>query len=56
MKHYKDTEGNFFGIEDGQYVPPSYIEVTMEEINTANAAKAQAEFEALPYNDKRVRS
>ena len=54
MKHYKDTEGNFFGIEDGQYVPPSYTEVTMEEINTANASKAQAEFEALPYNNKRA--
>ena len=55
MKHYKDNEGNFFGYDETQVVPQGLVEVTIEEINEANAAKAQAEFEALPYNDKRVR-
>lgn len=54
MKHYKDAEGNFFGIEEGYPVPQGYAEVTLEEINSANALKAELEFDALPYNKKRV--
>lgn len=54
MKHYKDKNGNFYGIEKGQTIPDGYTEVTLDEINQANEAKAQAEFDALPYSQKRA--
>ena len=54
MKHFKDKNGNFYGIEEGQPVPDGYTEVTIDEINADNEAKAQAEFDALPYSEKRA--
>jgi len=39
MRHYKDMNGEFHGIEDGQPVPNGYIEVTITDIEAANAAK-----------------
>lgn len=54
MKHYKDTNGNFFGFNETQTVPEGMVEVTVEEINQANALKAQAVFDALPYAQKRA--
>jgi len=53
MKHYKDSKGNFYGRDDG-YTESDWVEVTIEEINQANAIKAQAEFDALPYYQKRA--
>lgn len=51
MKHYKDSNNNFYGIEDGQTVPAGLTEVTVEEINvyhaslpkTAEQVKAEAQ-------------
>ena len=53
MKHYKDTNGNFFGFDEDQIVPEGMVEVTIEEINQANAIKAQAQFDDFPYTQKR---
>lgn len=55
MKHYKDTNNNLFGIEEGQPVAEGLVEVTMEQIQVINESKAQAEFDALAYGSKRVR-
>ena len=52
MKHFKDVNGNFYGTDDTPQ--PDWVEVTMDEINAANAVKAQEAFDALPYTDKRV--
>ena len=52
MKHYKDTNGNFFGTEDT--VPVGYVEVTLTEINLANEAKGQSDFDTLSYSEKRA--
>jgi hypothetical protein len=54
MKHYKDINGKFYGYSEGQVVPEGMVEVTLEEVKSGVTAKLQAEFEALPYNDKRI--
>jgi len=53
MKHYKDNAGNFYGVDSGQQAHPDWVEVTLEEIQAANEAKAKAAFDALPYDVKR---
>tara|TARA_B110000881_G_C18502321_1_gene477620 strand:+ start:230 stop:514 length:285 start_codon:yes stop_codon:yes gene_type:complete len=52
MIHYKDTNGNFYGTEDS--IPTDCTEVTIAEINLANEAKAQADFDTLSYSEKRA--
>lgn len=54
MKHYKDTQNNLFGFEDEDAVPAGLIEISMDEVNSINAVKQQAEFDSLPYVDKRA--
>jgi len=51
MRHYKDVNGKFFGTESD--IPEGCVEVTIAEINAANALIAQATFNALPYGVKR---
>lgn len=54
MKHYKDTQNNLFGFEDGDSLPDGLIEITMDEVHAINAAKQQAAFDALSYAEKRA--
>jgi hypothetical protein len=54
MRHYKDSSGNFFGFDNKQTVPAGMVEVSIEEINQSNKDKAQADFDALPYSNKRA--
>lgn len=54
MKHYKDTQNNLFGFEDGDSVPAGLVEITMDEVLSINAAKQQATFDALSYAEKRA--
>ena len=51
MRHYQDTNGNFFGTEGS--IPTNYTEVTIAEINLANEEKAKAAYNALSYAEKR---
>lgn len=46
MKHYKDSNNNLFGIEDGQPVPEGLVEISKIEadrIGKENYEKARAE-------------
>jgi hypothetical protein len=52
MKHYKDTQNNLFGFEDGDVVPIDLVEITMDEVNSINTAKQQAAFDALTTTEK----
>lgn len=54
MKHYKDTQNNLFGFEDGDAIPAGLVEITMDEVNAIDAAKQQAAFNALSYAEKRA--
>jgi hypothetical protein len=54
MKHYKDTQNNLFGYEDGDVVPAGLVEITMDEVTSINTAKQQAAFDALTYAEKRA--
>jgi hypothetical protein len=42
MKHYKDTQNNLFGFEDGDAIPADLVEITMDEVHAINTAKQQA--------------
>ena len=53
MKHYKDSNNNLFGFENNQVVPSGLIEISMDEVETVNQAKAEVAFNALPYSQKR---
>jgi len=53
MKHYKDKSGEFYGIPKGHDVPEDYVEVTLEEIESANKAAANAALKKLPYDELR---
>lgn len=54
MKHYKDTQNNLFGYEDGDTVPSGLVEITMDEVRAIAEVKRQAEFDAMSYADKRA--
>lgn len=54
MKHYKDSDGNFFGYEESDVIPDGLVEVTIADIEAANNQKEQDRIAALPYGDKRV--
>lgn len=46
MKHYKDSNNNLFGIEDGQPIPEGLVEISKVEadrIGKENYEKARAE-------------
>lgn len=46
MKHYKDSNNNLFGIEDGQTVPEGLVEISKVEadrIGKENYEKTRAE-------------
>ena len=46
MKHYKDSNNNLFGIEEGQPVPEGLVEISKveaERIGKENYEKARAE-------------
>ena len=54
MKHYKDSNNNLFGFDEGVVIPSGLTEVTMDEVRAINDAKAQAAYEALSYAEKRA--
>ena len=54
MKHYKDSQNNLFGFDDDEAIPEGLVEITLDEVNTINAAKQQAGFAALTYAEKRA--
>jgi hypothetical protein len=42
MKHYKDSQNNLFGFEDGNTIPAGLVEITMDEVRAINSAKQLA--------------
>jgi len=56
MKHYKDSNNNLFGFDEGSVIPSGLIEVTMDEVKAINNIKAQAAYEALSYAEKRAQA
>jgi hypothetical protein len=56
MKHYKDSNDNLFGFEDGDSIPSGLTEISMEEVTAINEVKIKAFFDALTYAEKRART
>jgi len=56
MKHYKDTQNNLFGFEDGDTIPAGLVEITREEVLAINKVKQQASFNDLTYAQKRAQA
>ena len=56
MKHYKDSNDNLFGFEDGDSIQSGLTEISMEEVTAINEVKIKASFDALTYAEKRART
>jgi hypothetical protein len=57
MKHFKDSQGNFYAYEaDGSQdhiIPKDYVAVADSEVADIHAARAQAAADTLTYAQKR---
>ena len=54
MKHYKDSNNNLFGFDEGAVIPSGLTEITMDEVKAINNEKAQTAFDGLAYAEKRA--